>query len=123
MMLTLAEVITASNSLSSRIVGYSIDLGMIVVVAGMVLCVARLLRGPHLADRALAADTLMTHLMVLVILFMMSADSVLLFDSVLVLALLGFVTSVAFAQYIMRPHLRRLKEDQRRGFEARPEVH
>ena len=38
------------------LVQYAMDFGIVVVFAGMLLCVARLLKGPHLADRAIAAD-------------------------------------------------------------------
>lgn len=89
---------------------YVIDVAFVVVFAGMAFCVVRLLRGPHLADRALAADTLITHLMALVILFTIRVESLLLFDGVLVMALLAFVTTVAAAQYIARPHLRRARQ-------------
>ena len=99
--------------MTGSLVAYTIDFGIVVIVVGMALCVARLLRGPHLADRALSADALVTHLMALVILFTIRAETLLLFDGVLVLALLGFVTTVAAAQYIARPHLRRLHEPAR----------
>ena len=89
------------------LVEYATDAAVIIIVAGMLLCIARLLRGPHLADRALAMDAITTHLMALVIVFMLRTNSLLLFDGVLVLALLGFLTTVAFAQYILRPHIRR----------------
>ncbi len=83
------------------------DIGLVVVIAGMVLCVGRILRGPHVADRALAADTLSVHLVGLVTLFSLRARSALLFDGVMILALLGFTGTVAAAMYIARPHLLR----------------
>lgn len=92
--------------MTGQLVVYAVDFGIAVVFAGVGLCFARLLRGPHLADRALAADTLITHLLALVLLFTIRMETLLLFDAVLVLALLGFVTTVAAAQYILRPHLR-----------------
>jgi multisubunit Na+/H+ antiporter MnhF subunit len=58
----------------------------------------------------MAADTLVTHLMALVILLTIQTRSLLMVDGVLVLALLGFVTTIAVAQYIVRPHLRRIAE-------------
>lgn len=93
--------------MTAMLVEYSTDLGVVVIVAGMALCLARLLRGPHLADRAMAADALVTHLMALVVLLTIRMRSLLMVDAVLVLALLGFVTTIAVAQYIVRPHLRR----------------
>jgi multicomponent K+:H+ antiporter subunit F len=98
--------------MTAMIVRYAMDLGVVVVFAGMLLCVARLLKGPHLADRALAADTLATHLMALLILFTMRSGTLLLFDGVLVLALLGFLTTVAFAQHILRARMRQARENE-----------
>jgi multicomponent K+:H+ antiporter subunit F len=96
--------------MTAALVAYTVDFGIVVVFAGMIICLARLLRGPHLADRALAADALMTHLVALVLLFTIRAETLLLFDGVLVLSLLGFVTTVAAAQYIVRPNVSRLRE-------------
>ena len=107
------------TNFTAGLVALASDIGLVVVVAGMLLCVARLLRGPHLADRAMAVDTLTTHLMALVILFMLRGESLLLFDGVLVLALLGFLTTVAFSQYILRPHVR--PRTRRAGKELEPE--
>jgi len=94
-----------TGALVGRLVHATTDVGLIVIVAGMLLCVGRMLRGPHLADRALALDTLSTHLMALVILFTVRSGTILLFDGVLVLALLGFIATVAFGQHILRPHV------------------
>ena len=97
------------------------DFGVVVVFVGMSLCLVRLLRGPHLADRALAADAIVTHLVALVLLLTIRMETLLLFDGVLVLSLLGFVTTVAAAQYIARPHIRRLRNGAAatRGAEGR----
>ena len=95
--------------MTGTLLEYSVDFGIVVVLTGMIFCLARLLRGPHLADRALAADALITHLVGLVLLFTIRAGTLLLFDGVLVLSLLGFVTTVAAAQYIARPNVRRLR--------------
>ena len=92
---------------SAALVDYAIDASIIVVVGGFVLCVGRLLLGPHLADRALALDTIAIHVIALVILFTLRLDSLVLFDGVLVLSLLGFAGTIAVAQYIARPHLRK----------------
>ena len=96
--------------MTGALVDYTVDFGIVVVLAGMVLCLARVLRGPHLADRALSADALITHLVGLVLLFTIRAETLLLFDGALVLSLLGFVTTVAAAQYIVRRRLRRARE-------------
>lgn len=89
---------------TSALVNYTVDLGILITFAGMVLCLVRLLRGPTLADRALAADTIVIHLMAMVLLLTIRAESLLMFDGVIVLALLGFATTIAVAQYLLRRH-------------------
>jgi multicomponent K+:H+ antiporter subunit F len=81
--------------------------GVIVLALGLLLCIARLVRGPQLADRAVALDTIAIHLIGLVVIFSIHLNSLVFFDGVLVLSLLGFAGTVAAAQYIARPYIRR----------------
>jgi multisubunit Na+/H+ antiporter MnhF subunit len=85
----------------------TVEAGILVVALGVVACVVRLFRGPHLADRAVALDTIAVHLVAFVILLTLRSDSLVLFDGALVLSLVGFAGTVAVAQYIIRPHHRR----------------
>lgn len=89
-----------------QLVTWTEELCIAAIVAGMLMCIYRMLRGPHLADRALAVDTLGVELVGLVIIFTMRLGSLVLFDGILVLSLLGFAGSVAMAQYIGRPRLK-----------------
>jgi multicomponent K+:H+ antiporter subunit F len=90
-----------------QLVATTVDVALVVVFVGIGLCVLRLLKGPHLADRAIALDTIAVHLIALLLLLSMRFDSLLLFDGALVLSLLGFTGTVAVAYYIARPHLGR----------------
>jgi len=89
---------------------WTIQFAIVVVVGGMFICIFRLLRGPHLADRALAVDVVAIQLIGLVILLTMNLGSLVMFDGILVLSLLGFAGTVAMAQYIGRPHLKKQAE-------------
>lgn len=88
---------------------WAVDVGIVCIAIAMVLCVFRLIRGPHLADRALAVDTLSIELIGLVILLSIRWRTTWFMDGVLVLSLLGFAGTVAMAQYIARPHLRQAR--------------
>ena len=77
-----------------------VNVGIVSVFVGMMLCVYRLLRGPHLADRVLAGDTLSLHVVALVILLAVRLQTAIFFDAVLVVAIIGFASTLAFAQYI-----------------------
>ncbi len=83
-----------------------IDGGIVLIVLGILLCVYRLVRGPHLADRAMAVDVISVQLIGLVVLFTLRLDNLVLFDGILVLSLLGFAGTVAMGQYIVRRRLR-----------------
>lgn len=72
------------------------------VVLAMLLCVWRLLRGPEATDRLLALDSLYINTVALVILAGMKLRSDLLFEAALIIAMLGFVSTVALARYVSR---------------------
>ncbi len=62
----------------------------------------RLLRGPTAQDRVTALDTLYLGAMLLVLLQGMQAGTRVYFDIALLMALLGFVGSVAMAKFLLR---------------------
>ena len=75
-------------------------IGVLVLVLGILLCLYRMIKGPHLADRVLAGDTVAMLVAGLVVMLAIKYDSALFYDAALVVAILGFVSTVAFAQYI-----------------------
>ena len=85
-----------------------LDVGLVVIGVGVLLCAWRVLRGPHLVDRAVALDAIAVQLVGLVVLLTLRLGQLVLFDGVLVLSLIGFAGTVAISQYILR---RRLKID------------
>lgn len=80
--------------------GLNFALGAVSVA--MLLCAWRLLRGPEVTDRLLALDTLYINTVALVILLGLRWQTVLLFEAALIIAMLGFVSTVALARYIGR---------------------
>lgn len=62
----------------------------------------RLLAGPDQPDRVLALDTLYVNTVALVILLGLRFASDLLFEAALVIAMLGFIATVALARFIAR---------------------
>lgn len=92
-----------------QLVSAAVTLGLIVTTLCMFLCIYRVLVGPHIADRALAVDTMGINLIALVVLLSLKFQTLFFFDGILVLSLVGFAGVVAMAQYIGRPHLRKAK--------------
>ena len=62
----------------------------------------RLLRGPTMPDRALALDTMYINTIGLIVLYGISSDSKLYFEAAMLIALIGFVSTVAVAKYMLR---------------------
>ena len=77
-----------------------VDLGVLTIAAGMLLSLYRVGRGPHLADRVLASDVFSIHVAALVILLTVRLNTLIFFDVALGVAIIGFVSTLAFAQYI-----------------------
>lgn len=73
---------------------------LLVIAISVGLCVVRAVRGPTLFDRVLAFDCLALNMVggVLLISLLLHTDAFL--DVVLVVALLGFLGTVAFATYL-----------------------
>lgn len=78
--------------------------GVGVMVLGILLCLYRMIRGPHLADRVLAGDTMAMLVVGLVILLAVKYGTSMFYDAALVVSILGFASTVAFSQYIGAKH-------------------
>ena len=72
------------------------------VALAMLLVGLRLLRGPETTDRILALDTLYINAVALVILLGLRWKTPLLFEAALIVAMLGFVSTVALARFVSR---------------------
>jgi len=79
---------------------FILELGAILAIVGMMLCLYRMVKGPHLADRVLSGDTLAYQVVGLVILLTVRMESTTYLDGALVVAIIGFASTLAFAQYI-----------------------
>lgn len=80
-----------------------LEFGAIMSILGMMLCLYRMVRGPHLADRVLSGDTIAYQVVGLVILLTVRMESTIYLDAALVVAIIGFASTLAFAQYIGNP--------------------
>ena len=68
----------------------------------MACALLRLVRGPRAQDRILCLDALYVGAMLLLLTFGIRAGSTVYFEAALVIALLGFVSTVALAKFLMR---------------------
>lgn len=72
------------------------------VMLALVFCAIRLLRGPTAQDRVLALDSLWMAAMLFILLLGIRFSSIIYFEAALVIALTGFVSSIALAKFLMR---------------------
>ncbi|MDZ4260963.1 MAG: K+/H+ antiporter subunit F [Pseudomonadota bacterium] len=79
-----------------------IPIAFALVATAVVLNVWRLLRGPDAPDRILALDTLYINTIALLVLLGIHLDSALYFEAALLIAMMGFVGTVALCKYILR---------------------
>lgn len=76
-------------------------LGALVVIgSGIALCALRAYRGPSLFDRVLAFDCIALNVVGAILLVSILLDSAVFMDVVLVVALLGFLGTIALAAYL-----------------------
>ncbi len=75
---------------------------MHVVGIAMLLSLWRLLRGPTVPDRILALDTLSVTAIAELMLFGLYLDSAIYFEAALVIAMLGFGSTVVLSKYVLR---------------------
>ena len=80
----------------------AIEIAFVLIGAALALDVYRLLVGPYTTDRILALDTLGINSIALLILYGISTASSAYFEAALLLALLGFVGTVALCKYLLR---------------------
>ncbi len=72
----------------------------LVVGAGVLLCALRVMAGPTDFDRVLALDAIFLQCVALVLLLSILWHTTAFYDLALVLALLGFIVTLAVARYL-----------------------
>ena len=88
--------------MSTTALAVALDIATVAVALAMLLCTVRLVRGPQRVDRILALDTLHINAAALVVLLGIRLQTALLFEAALIVAMLGFVSTVALARYLTR---------------------
>lgn len=79
----------------------SIAVAATMIVLAMGLNLWRLARGPGLPDRILALDTLAINTIALVVLFGIAIGSTMYFEAALLIAMMGFVGTVALCKFLL----------------------
>ena len=91
---------------------FAVDAGFAMVIAAVVLAFVRLVRGPTLADRVMALDMMTVLIVAFCGLFAISSGERAFLDVAIVLALVGFLATVALARYAERRMRREAMSDE-----------
>ena len=74
----------------------------LVLLLSLIMVTVRLLRGPSLADRAVASDQLALRVVALIVVHSIATDQPFLIDLVIVTAIVGFLSMAVIGIYIDR---------------------
>jgi len=80
----------------------SLQIGLLLISIAFLLSFYRLIKGPATPDRILALDTLYVNSIALLVLAGIYLKSMVYFEAALLIALLGFVGTVALSKYLLR---------------------
>lgn len=82
-----------------------LPIALALMTIALLLNLYRLLKGPSLPDRIVALDTMYINVLALLVLLGVWRGSMLYFEAGLVIAMLGFVGTIALAKFIIRDRI------------------
>ncbi|MBX6319326.1 K+/H+ antiporter subunit F [Pigmentiphaga sp.] len=86
----------------TNVLGWASLFAMLCIALAMVLAAMRLIKGPAAQDRVLALDTMYICAMLMLLVLGIRFDSTEFFEAAVTIALLGFVSSIALAKFLLR---------------------
>jgi multicomponent K+:H+ antiporter subunit F len=86
----------------STMLAWSVTTAQILLGLAMACATFRVLWGPRAQDRVVGFDSLYVNTMLLLLVFGIGSGSTLYFEAALIVALLGFVSTVALAKFLLR---------------------
>ena len=86
----------------SSVLVWSIAMSQVLLGLAMACAVFRMVRGPHAQDRIVAFDCLYVNAMLLILTLGIGSGSRLYYEAAFVIALLGFVSTLALARFLLR---------------------
>ncbi|WP_299154710.1 K+/H+ antiporter subunit F [uncultured Tateyamaria sp.] len=89
-------------SAATEFMDVALIIAFVVIVLAQVLSMVRLVMGPTTGDRILALDTMVINALGLVVLLGIYQGVQIYFEVSLLIAMLGFVSTVALARFILR---------------------
>lgn len=95
-----------------QLVEFSVQVGLGLLVLSVVFAFIRLVRGPSMPDRVVALDMMTVAIVAFCGLYAIQSDNTAFLDVALVLALVGFLATVALARFAERNTARQNKAQE-----------
>jgi multicomponent K+:H+ antiporter subunit F len=86
----------------STLLVWSISTAQILLGLAMTCAMFRMIQGPRAQDRVVGFDSLYVNAMLLLVAFGIRTGTTLYFEAALIIAILGFVSTVALAKFLLR---------------------
>nr|WP_194245014.1 K+/H+ antiporter subunit F [Donghicola mangrovi] len=87
------------------IISYALDFAFICFGLGLLLTLYRVIFAPGVGDRVLALDTMVINTIAILALQGMQQGTEIFFEAAMVVAMLGFVGTVAYARFMLRGNI------------------
>lgn len=88
--------------MSATLLHAAISFAQVALALAMMCAAFRIIRGPRAQDRVLGLDTLYVNTMLLFLTLGIRTGTVFFFEAAIVIAMLGFVATLALAKFLMR---------------------
>ncbi|MBW9087322.1 K+/H+ antiporter subunit F [Rhizobium wenxiniae] len=88
--------------MSAVIIYTAVAIAQFMLVVAMAIAAVRMFRGPRAQDRIIGLDTIYINAMLLLVTFGIGTGRMIYFEAASVIGLLGFVSTVALAKFLMR---------------------
>jgi multicomponent K+:H+ antiporter subunit F len=87
---------------ADELLSWAMAVSFATVAISQLLAMVRLVIGPGSGDRILALDTMVVNAIALIVLLGIFQGTRLYFEAALIIAMLGFVSTVAYARFVLR---------------------
>ena len=87
------------------IITYAIYFNIACFGAGLLMTLAKVVSAEDVGDRILALDTMVINVIALLVLYGMLAGTSVYFEASMLIAMLGFVSTVAYARFLLRGNI------------------
>jgi len=89
-------------SFAITLMNWSLYAAFLIVAVAQFMAMIRLWIGPNTGDRILALDTMFINAIALIVLLGIQQGTQIYFEVALIIAMLGFVSTVAYARFVLR---------------------